>query len=153
MLPRGHRVDDSILEVSPPGREPREMRFLAWSEVEHLVSCASEPFNRMILVAALTGLRQGELFAPALMVSAGAQPKLLQVQMGHSSIKVTLDRYGHLYPDIIGPVTQALDELIFAPLEAVRRSRRGMRYPLSEVPEAIRYLEEGHAQGKVVITV
>jgi NADPH:quinone reductase-like Zn-dependent oxidoreductase len=27
------------------------------------------------------------------------------------------------------------------------------RYPLSEVPEAIRYLEAGHAQGKVVITV
>jgi len=27
------------------------------------------------------------------------------------------------------------------------------RYPLSEVPEAIRYYEKGHAQGKVVITV
>jgi NADPH:quinone reductase-like Zn-dependent oxidoreductase len=26
-------------------------------------------------------------------------------------------------------------------------------YPLSEVAEAIRYLEAGHAQGKVVITV
>ncbi len=26
-------------------------------------------------------------------------------------------------------------------------------YPLSETPEAIRYLEEGHARGKVVITV
>jgi NADPH:quinone reductase-like Zn-dependent oxidoreductase len=26
-------------------------------------------------------------------------------------------------------------------------------YPLSEVPEAIRYLGEGHAQGKIVITV
>jgi NADPH:quinone reductase-like Zn-dependent oxidoreductase len=26
-------------------------------------------------------------------------------------------------------------------------------YPLAQVPEAIRYLEEGHAQGKVVITV
>jgi NADPH:quinone reductase-like Zn-dependent oxidoreductase len=26
-------------------------------------------------------------------------------------------------------------------------------YPLSQVPEAIRYLEEGHARGKVVITV
>ena len=26
-------------------------------------------------------------------------------------------------------------------------------YPLSEVPDALRYLEEGHAQGKVVITV
>jgi NADPH:quinone reductase-like Zn-dependent oxidoreductase len=29
----------------------------------------------------------------------------------------------------------------------------GRKYPLSEVPEAIRYLEEGHATGKVVITV
>ena len=27
------------------------------------------------------------------------------------------------------------------------------RYPLSEVPEALRYLEKGHARGKVVITV
>ncbi len=26
-------------------------------------------------------------------------------------------------------------------------------YPLSDVPAAIRYLEEGHARGKVVITV
>jgi NADPH:quinone reductase-like Zn-dependent oxidoreductase len=26
------------------------------------------------------------------------------------------------------------------------------RYPLSDTAEAIRYLEEGHAQGKVVIT-
>jgi NADPH:quinone reductase-like Zn-dependent oxidoreductase len=27
------------------------------------------------------------------------------------------------------------------------------RYPLSDVAEALRYLEEGHAQGKVVITI
>lgn len=27
------------------------------------------------------------------------------------------------------------------------------RYPLREVPEAVRYLEEGHAQGKLIITV
>jgi NADPH:quinone reductase-like Zn-dependent oxidoreductase len=26
-------------------------------------------------------------------------------------------------------------------------------YPLAEVPEAIRYLAEGHAQGKIVVTV
>ena len=27
------------------------------------------------------------------------------------------------------------------------------RYPLSEVAKALRYLEEGHARGKVIITV
>jgi NADPH:quinone reductase-like Zn-dependent oxidoreductase len=27
------------------------------------------------------------------------------------------------------------------------------RYPLSDAAEALRYLKEGHAQGKVVITV
>ena len=27
------------------------------------------------------------------------------------------------------------------------------RYPLSEVAEALRYRQEGHAQGKIVITV
>ncbi len=26
-------------------------------------------------------------------------------------------------------------------------------YPLNQVPEAIRYLEQGHARGKVIITV
>jgi len=26
-------------------------------------------------------------------------------------------------------------------------------YPLSDVPDAIRYLEEGHARGKIVITI
>ncbi len=32
----------------------------------------------------------------ALMVEAGAHPKYLQAQMGHTTIKTTLDTYGHL---------------------------------------------------------
>lgn len=33
------------------------------------------------------------------MVAAGAHPKLLQAQLGHTSINVTLNTYGHLFPD------------------------------------------------------
>ncbi len=32
------------------------------------------------------------------MVAAGAHPKLLQAQLGHTSINVTLNTYGHLFP-------------------------------------------------------
>src|SRR5439155_19626948 len=34
----------------------------------------------------------------ALMIAAGVNAKALSVYMGHSSITVTLDRYGHLMP-------------------------------------------------------
>jgi hypothetical protein len=42
------------------------------------------------------------------MVAAGAHPKYLQAQMGHSSIRVTLDLYGHLFPDANRGVLDAL---------------------------------------------
>jgi integrase len=48
----------------------------------------------------------------ALMVAAGAHPKYLQAQMGHSSIRVTLDLYGHLFPDANRSVLAELDRLI-----------------------------------------
>jgi hypothetical protein len=43
------------------------------------------------------------------MVAAGAHPKHLQAQMGHSSIRVTLDLYGRLFPDANRGVLDALD--------------------------------------------
>jgi hypothetical protein len=45
------------------------------------------------------------------MVAAGAHPKYLQAQMGHSSIRVTLDLYGHLFPDTNRGVLDSLDAL------------------------------------------
>jgi hypothetical protein len=35
-------------------------------------------------------------------------------QMGHSSIQVTLDKYGHLFPDANRGVLDALDDLVRA---------------------------------------
>jgi integrase len=50
----------------------------------------------------------------ALMIAAGAHPKLLQAQLGHTSINVTLNTYGHLFPDAFADVGEALDRLVRA---------------------------------------
>jgi integrase len=209
---RGHVVDDGVFRVKAPRRDEPEMRFLDWDEVEELAANTIAPYGNLVLLAALTGLRQGELFAlrdrdvnfdamtiqvehgayrgelvpmktrasrrrvdlsstaahvirrqllarkpnelglvfpspesrilnddnfrhrifrpavrraklagfrfhdlrhtyVALMIAAGAHPKYLQAQMGHSSIRVTLDLYGHLFPDANRGVLDALDAL------------------------------------------
>jgi integrase len=46
-----------------------------------------------------------------LMIALGAHPKVIQERLGHSSIKVTLDVYGHLFPNLDEALAQALDEL------------------------------------------
>lgn len=33
--------------------------------------------------------------------SRGLPPKVIQRQLGHSSITMTLDHYGHLFPDAV----------------------------------------------------
>lgn len=49
--------------------------------------------------------------AVALAIRAGAHPKAIQQRMGHKSIRVTLDTYGHLYDDMDEAVAVALDEM------------------------------------------
>lgn len=45
----------------------------------------------------------------ALLIAQGAHPKAIQHRLGHSSITVTLDRYGHLFPALDDALTDALD--------------------------------------------
>jgi integrase len=54
----------------------------------------------------------------ALAIAAGAHPKAIQSRMGHSSINVTLDRYGHLFPELDEAIAEAFDQSL---QEAARR--------------------------------
>ena len=47
----------------------------------------------------------------ALCIALGAHPKAIQERLGHSSITVTLDRYGHLFPKLDETLTKRLDDL------------------------------------------
>jgi integrase len=50
----------------------------------------------------------------ALAIAGGAHPKAIQARMGHSSINVTLDRYGHLFPELDEAIATAFDAAIAA---------------------------------------
>ena len=65
--------------------------------------------------------------AVALAIAEGAHPKAIQARMGHSSIQVTLDRYGHLFP--------ALDQQIATGLDGTyRRAAAERRDPSTVTP-------------------
>jgi integrase len=56
----------------------------------------------------------------ALAIAEGAHPKAIQARMGHSSISVTLDRYGHLLPELDEAIAIGFGER----LADARRSQR-----------------------------
>ena len=45
----------------------------------------------------------------SLLIAAGATVKAVQAQLGHASATVTLDRYGHLFPDELDHLADRLD--------------------------------------------
>ena len=46
--------------------------------------------------------------AVALAIAEGAHPKAIQSRMGHSPVQMTLDRYGHLFPEIDEAIADGL---------------------------------------------
>jgi integrase len=63
----------------------------------------------------------------AFMIAAGINPKALQTYMGHASITITLDRYGHLLPGNEHQAATLLETYLHtnpATTQTPRRSRR-----------------------------
>jgi integrase len=48
----------------------------------------------------------------SLMIAAGVNPKALSTYMGHSSVTITLDRYGHLFPGNEAEAAELLDSYL-----------------------------------------
>ena len=48
--------------------------------------------------------------AAALMIAEGAHLLVVKERLGHSTITVTADRYGHLFPSLEAALTGKLDE-------------------------------------------
>ena len=56
----------------------------------------------------------------SLAISAGVNVKVLQTLLGHKTATLTLDRYGHLFPDDLGSVADAFDAAAATTADALR---------------------------------
>ena len=81
-------------------------------------------FHPAAVASGLAPLRPHDLrhTAISLWIASGANPKVVQTKAGHASIKVTYDRYGHLFPDYDDRTTRHLEDL-WAKLPPRRQSR------------------------------
>ena len=76
----------------------------------------AQGFQRMVLTEAaaslgLKGLHPHALrhTAASLAIASGANVKVVQQMLGHQSATMTLDLYGHLFPDQLDQVADRLD--------------------------------------------
>ena len=51
------------------------------------------------------------------MIASGANVKTVQAQLGHKTATMTLDQYGHLFPDDLDDVATKMDDLVAGPAE------------------------------------
>jgi integrase len=62
----------------------------------------------------------------AILIAQGAHPKEIQERLGHSTIKLTFDRYGHLLPSLDDRLREGLDQVW-------EESRAANTVPLAEI--------------------
>lgn len=90
---------DGLVFVNTVGNPPHSSGFTAFT------------WARAKRRAGLEGVRWHDLrhTAVALAIEQGAHAKAIQERMGHASVSVTLDRYGHLLPSLGERIADGLD--------------------------------------------
>jgi integrase len=85
-----------------------------------LISRARRAWHRECLAA--IGFHECRHTYASFMIAAGISPKALSSYMGHASITITLDRYGHLLPGNEAEAAAMLEQLITPPLRESRHA-------------------------------
>ena len=73
-------------------------------------------YGPITAAAGLAGVRFHDLrhFFASMLIAQGESAKYVCDQLGHSSIKVTFDTYGHLFPQAKQEASSKLEEAMFA---------------------------------------
>lgn len=62
--------------------------------------------------------------AASLMIRQGASVKAVQRQLGHATASITLDVYGHLFPDELDALASRLEDARAEAVEGLARTQR-----------------------------
>ena len=121
------------LELRGVARDPKGMVFTSpdGSVLRHS-NYYRRVFKPAVKAFGLDGFRFHDLrhTCAAMLIQQGAHPRAIMERLGHSSIKVTLDTYGHLFPALDEALTEGLDEQFQNAISNDARPARG----LSELP-------------------
>ncbi|MFI6576792.1 tyrosine-type recombinase/integrase [Nocardiopsis sp. NPDC050513] len=95
------RSDDALVFTT---RRGAALRLRNWRNRE---------FGKALTAAKLDGIgltpHKLRHTAASLAIAAGADVKVVQAMLGHATATMTLDRYGHLFPDRLDEVAEAMD--------------------------------------------
>ena len=116
-------LEDQLAERAQPGKDGLVFTNTR-GNTPHLSSFTSQTWKKARERIGRPDLRWHDLrhTAVALAIVNGAHPKAIQERMGHSSITVTLDRYGHLFPSLGVAVADGLEETCQAAVTAAQSS-------------------------------
>ena len=126
---RPHGRDDLVF-TAPRGGPLRESKFVP-DRFKPAIGAANralaqlDPDGRPDLLP--EGLRLYDLrhTAASLMIRQGASIKAVQEQLGHATATITLDAYGHLFPDELEALVGRLEDARADALASLARTQRG----------------------------
>lgn len=138
-----HRADQRTLKKFV-GDKWVEMNFVFTSDVGTPLDISNvlHHFQRICAVAGLPKLRFYDLrhTHASLLIAKGKHPKVIASRLGHASIKLTMDTYGHLFDNGDREAADAMDSLFGEPenLEAPNVQRELGRPPDTSSEEGLR---------------
>ncbi|GAA5156388.1 MULTISPECIES: tyrosine-type recombinase/integrase [Amycolatopsis] len=100
-----HRPDDALVFTSPQGGVLRVRNF------------RRRVFDAAVRKVGPQGFHPHELrhTAASLAIASGADVKIVQQMLGHKTATMTLDLYGHLFPDRLDEIADRMDRAASAP--------------------------------------
>ncbi|WP_052707571.1 tyrosine-type recombinase/integrase [Streptomyces rubellomurinus] len=130
------------------GRKPEEYLFVApRGGVLMIRNFMRRHFKGALITAGLgeLGITLHKLrhTAASLAIASGADVKVVQTMLGHKTATLTLDTYGHLWPDRLDEVSDRLDAQRTKALEKARKKAEKAARKARELAEQLAALEAG----------